>query len=389
MSGKLILIVGPSGSGKHVLTEHIRGVFPQLVFPVSCVTRPPRPGEREGYAYYFIARDEFQRRLEHGDFLETDEHFGNLYGTLKSEVEDPLREGKIVFRENEIHGVEQIERAIPRDQLTLIYVDAGSWEELEERVKARAPVSEEELRSRKERYIEEVKFREKADFVVSNPAGKLGEAKRQLEGVVSQVLEEYNRLGRPLSVIFMGPQGSGKGTQLALLSEFLKKRGEKVLAVETGKAFRVFMEGINYTHELVREGLARGERQPEFLATLLWGSSFVDQITNGDHILMDGFPRTILETQILDTAMGFYHRYPVHIVFLELSEEKAVERLLKRGRHDDTEGAIKERLRWYREEVAPIAEYYKKAPGYLVHSIDGDQEIEQVHREILSALHIA
>lgn len=272
-TGKFILIVGPSGSGKHTLTEHIRYVFPQLVFPVSCVTRSPRPGEKEGHAYYFISREEFLRREASGDFLETDEHFLNLYGTLKSEVLHPLSEGKVLFREMEIKGAERVQMVLPREQLALIYVDAGSWEELEQRIRARAPISEDEMKTRKDYYDEEVKFRDKADYVISNRAGKAEEAKRQLEATVAHILEEHGQLNRPMAIILMGPQGSGKGTQLSLLREYFQTKNTKVLTVETGKAFRAFIEGKGYTHDLVRESLLRGERQPDFLR-LLYGRIF-------------------------------------------------------------------------------------------------------------------
>jgi guanylate kinase len=367
--GKLILIVGPSGSGKRMLTEHVRHVFPQLVFPVSCVTRMPRPGEEDGHAYYFISREEFGRRKANGDFLETDEHFLNLYGTLKSEVLGPLSDGKVLFREMEIKGAGQVQAALSREQLVLIYVDAGSWEELEERIRARAPISDEEMETRKVYYQEEVKFRDKADYVVSNLAGKAEEAKRQLEAMVAAILEDNNQLKRPMAIILMGPQGSGKGTQLALLRDHFESKQEPVLTVETGKAFRVFVEGKGHTYDMVRESLMRGERQPDFLASLLWENFFVEHIKGNEHLVMDGFPRTLLQA--------------------ELDESKAVERLLKRGRADDTESAIRERLRWYREEVEPIIGYYQKKPGHVVLPINADQSIEVVQRDILQALKLS
>src|SRR5262249_32683556 len=139
-------------------------------------------------------------------------------------------------------------------------------------------------------------------------------------------------------------------------------------------------------NRLVKESLDRGERQQVFLPVYLWASAFIEQLTGNEHVIIDGSPRTILEAEVLDTAMMFYQRHPVQVIFLELSEEKAIERLLKRGRHDDTEDGIKERLRWYREEVMPVIDYYRTKQGYTVISINGDQTVDEVHQDIVKAL---
>lgn len=104
---------------------------------------------------------------------------------------------------------------------------------------------------------------------------------------------------------------------------------------------------------------------------------------------MDGFPRTLLQAEMLDTALGFYHLYPLKVILLELNEAKAVERLVKRGREDDTETAIRERLRWYREEVEPIIDYYRKKPGHVVITINADQSVEAVHGDIRKELKLS
>ena len=92
-----------------------------------------------------------------------------------------------------------------------------------------------------------------------------------------------------LTILFMGPQGSGKGTQLELLKDILAKKGEMpVHSLETGKAFRSFMRGERLTHRLVRESLGRGERQPDFLATFLLGSLCIEHINGNEHLIIDG-----------------------------------------------------------------------------------------------------
>ena len=191
----------------------------------------------------------------------------------------------------------------------------------------------------------------------------------------------------PLTILFMGPQGSGKGTQLELLKGFLAKKGETPIhSVETGKMFRSFMRGERLTHRLMRESLDQGKRQPDFLATFLLGSWCVENIAGMEHIIIDGYPRTLPQADTFDGVMQFYKRYPAHVVSLELDETRAMERLLKRGRHDDNTQGIRERLRWYREEVSPIIDMYRSREYYIVHAINANQAIENVHRDICAAL---
>ncbi len=88
-----------SGSGKGTVIAHLRKVFPDAVFPLSCTTRSPRPGEKDGEVYHFINKEEFQRRIKAGDILEwAIVHHDNYYGTLKQPILDALKAGKIVIR---------------------------------------------------------------------------------------------------------------------------------------------------------------------------------------------------------------------------------------------------------------------------------------------------
>ncbi|MEZ4200248.1 MAG: hypothetical protein R3B69_01415 [Candidatus Paceibacterota bacterium] len=130
ISGHLILFMAPSGSGKGSLERELFKVYPEIVFPVSCTTRPPRPGEIEGKDYYFVSREDFETRVAREEFVEWAEFGGHLYGTLKSEIETPLQEGKIVLNEIERQGVEQFIKIIPAQHRTIIYIEAGEWEEL-------------------------------------------------------------------------------------------------------------------------------------------------------------------------------------------------------------------------------------------------------------------
>lgn len=188
MSGKLVLIVGPSGSGKGTLIDYIKDTYRDLVFSVSCTTRTPRPHEKEGEAYYFFSDEVFDKKIKEEAFLEWAHYGGHRYGTLKSEVLDPLKEGKFVVHELEIQGVEALRNLIDPEQLVVIYITAGSWEELKKRITARAPMSEEALQKRYQRYLEEQKFMETADYVIENTEGNLEASQKRLDEILCDML---------------------------------------------------------------------------------------------------------------------------------------------------------------------------------------------------------
>lgn len=186
--GTFALIVGASGSGKGALLKHARAAHPEIVFPVSCTTRAMRPGEKDGETYYFVSDEEFTNRIEAEEFLEWAEYGGARYGTLKSEITAPLEEGKLVMREVDVQGVHQLRTILPPENLVSIYIHAGAWEDVERRIRGRAPISEEELALRKHRYEEEEPFMREATYVVENLDGKFKEADAAFEGIIQKLL---------------------------------------------------------------------------------------------------------------------------------------------------------------------------------------------------------
>jgi len=186
--GKLVLVVGTSGSGKGVLLKRAKENHPEIVFPISCTTRAIRPNERDGENYHFVDTEEFKRRIEAGEFLEWAEYGGKLYGTLKSEVIPALEAGKLVVREVEVQGARQIRERIPAENLAIIYIYAGPWADLARRIVGRAPMNDEELQARRSHYEDEQSFKTEATYVVNNLDGKFKEADADFEKIISSLL---------------------------------------------------------------------------------------------------------------------------------------------------------------------------------------------------------
>lgn len=192
--------------------------------------------------------------------------------------------------------------------------------------------------------------------------------------------------------ILFGKSGSGKGTQAELLSKYLKEHdpSRKVIYVETGQRFRDFLtKNTSYTAGKIKEVMAAGGLLPAFIPIWMWTSLFIDEMTGDDHIVLDGLSRREIEAPIVSSAMEFYGRDGATVLLLDVSSEEVTKRLIKRGRHDDHDEKIKERLAWFETDVMPAVNYFKTHPFYTFVNINGEQSIEDVHKEILAALDLS
>lgn len=189
--GHLILLVSVPGGGKSTLINYLRTTDLDISFAVSCTSRPMRPGEVEGENYYFLTPEEFERRIKAGEFLEwIQQDGGRYYGTLKSEILEKVKAGNVVVREVEIRGARVIRDLLPPENLSIIFVTAGSWEEMAKRIKERAPITEEELEHRRQRYEREVVFRDEADYVIENRNGELERAQSEIFSIVTEIIDK-------------------------------------------------------------------------------------------------------------------------------------------------------------------------------------------------------
>jgi guanylate kinase len=148
-----------------------------------------RPGEVDGKDYHFLSNEAFDHQIEADAFVEWAEFGGNRYGTLKSELIDRLTRGEVVITEIELQGVLQLERIIPPEHRTLLYIEAGGWDVLKARALRRAPMSEKELELRYERYLHEVRSKPLAQHVINNTDGQLEAANKKVTAIVKNIIE--------------------------------------------------------------------------------------------------------------------------------------------------------------------------------------------------------
>lgn len=149
----LIVISAPSGGGKTTLCNQLLASNPTMTRAITCTTRKPRPGEKDGVDYYFLDCDTFLKRVEAGHFLEHATVFGNSYGTLKSEVLDKLRSGKDVLLNIDVQGAGSIRQQAESDEslknaLVTIFLTTATFAELEARLKKRGADSTEVISKR-------------------------------------------------------------------------------------------------------------------------------------------------------------------------------------------------------------------------------------------------
>jgi adenylate kinase len=190
------------------------------------------------------------------------------------------------------------------------------------------------------------------------------------------------------TVIFIGPQGSGKGTQIERLKEVLEaKDRRRVVDIQTGRRFRALAaKQETFAEDKIAATMNAGTLQPDFLSSVLWGQAMVDQLDPKSHLLIDGFPRTIGQIPDLEDAFHFFERTHIDVINLETPEEVVRARMESRARADDTPESIEERLRWYREETLPVVAFYRNRANATVHDIDGRLSIDGVHEAIKAAL---
>ncbi|MEI7841884.1 MAG: guanylate kinase [Gallionellaceae bacterium] len=180
MSGNLFIVSAPSGAGKTSLVNGLLTQNKQIDLSVSYTTRDPRPGEVNGTDYHFVTREQFMQMAQHGDFLESAEVYGNLYGTSQSWISQENGKGRDILLEIDWQGAAQVRSKFP-DSIG-IFILPPSLETLEARLKGRKQDSEEIITKRLQAAREDISHVAEFDYVIIND--KLEVALQQLNSVV-------------------------------------------------------------------------------------------------------------------------------------------------------------------------------------------------------------
>jgi len=203
MKGNLIIISSPSGGGKGTLIKEILDRVPNLGYSVSLTTRAPRFGEEDGRHYHFVSKEEFQKEIAEGGFLEYAEVHGNLYGTSKSQIERITESGRDVILEIDVQGAEAVMEQVP--DAVSIFILPPSFETLRARLTARATEGSNDLDVRLRNSHYEVSRYSRFKYVIINDevhtaAGKLASivvAERQLcdrqSDSIQGILDSFER----------------------------------------------------------------------------------------------------------------------------------------------------------------------------------------------------
>jgi guanylate kinase len=187
-SGLLLIISAPSGGGKTTLSQHLLNANPNTVRAVTCTTRAPRDGEKDGIDYYFLDPADFLKRVQAGNFLEHATVYGNSYGTLKSEVLNKLRQGRDVLLNVDVQGAASIrDRAEDDEELKLalvtVFLAPPSLAVLEERLKSRNQDSPASIQKRLSVARHEIAQWKHFDYLIVS--GTIGGDLEKLQGIVT------------------------------------------------------------------------------------------------------------------------------------------------------------------------------------------------------------
>jgi len=180
MKGNLFVVSAPSGAGKTSLVNALLNINKSVDLSVSYTSRPARPGETNGKDYHFVNRDTFLTMAKNGDFVESAEVYGNLYGTSQSWISSEMQEGRDILLEIDWQGAEQVRHKFP--ECISIFILPPSLQALETRLTGRKQDSAEVIAKRLHSAQEDIAHVAEFDYVIINDI--LDEALKQLNAIV-------------------------------------------------------------------------------------------------------------------------------------------------------------------------------------------------------------
>jgi adenylate kinase family enzyme len=193
----------------------------------------------------------------------------------------------------------------------------------------------------------------------------------------------------PKTIIFISRSGGGKGTQISLLKQYFKENNlGETYQLELGDTFRKFFDENTFASSLAKEITHRGELQPSFLAIWAWSTDLIKNLKPEQHLFIDGTPRKVEEEEILIEALDFFNRKNFTVIYINISRECAFQRMSERKRDDDNVDGIQKRLNWFDGDVLPVLDAFKKNSNCKYVEVNGENEIDDIHKEILQKLEI-
>ena len=185
-----IILSAPSGGGKTTIARELLRRRSDVGYSISCTTRLPRPGESSGTDYHFLTREEFLRRRAAGEFAESAEVHGNLYGTLRSEIARVLSCGQHVVMDIDVQGARQMREAFPK--AVTVFVLPPSGEVLLDRLRARKTEAPEQLVARLHSALQELRAVDEYEYVVVND--DLEHAVQRVEAILDAEVVSRERI---------------------------------------------------------------------------------------------------------------------------------------------------------------------------------------------------
>jgi len=184
---KMIVITAPSGAGKTSITQHLMKVFPQLAFSISAATREPRANEKDGVDYYFISKEDFQKKILDDEFVEWEMVYeGKYYGTLKSELRRMWNKEQVPVLDIDVQGAIHVQKEYPVNSL-FIFIKPPSIDELRKRLEGRGTETADSLETRISKAAYELSFVNQFSNVIKNEDFKI--ACKEAEKIVKAFID--------------------------------------------------------------------------------------------------------------------------------------------------------------------------------------------------------
>ena len=192
--GNLIVISGPSGSGKDTALSEVFRLHPEIRLSISSITRDMREGEVQDGKYHFISREEFEKAIENNEMLEYNIYQNNYYGTPKAPVQKAIDEGAEIVLEVDVNGAKNVLKQFP--EAISIFIMPPSFETLSKRLSSRGTESAEQIKGRLKAALDEIKQADIYDYIVVNDV--LCEA---VEDVISIIVSNRSKKERQINLI--------------------------------------------------------------------------------------------------------------------------------------------------------------------------------------------